>query len=124
MHTNYVVQETTVRETGESAVFSLGENFNLNLLLTLGITHATERESLDLDIHTSSDGKSWSDAPAVSFRQKFYCGTYEMDMPASDARFVKVVWRLSRWGRGAINPFFRFYLTAEPVQTRVLAGVA
>ncbi len=121
---NFFVEETTVREGGESAVIPVGEYANQNLLLTLGITHAMEQESLDVDIYASRDGKSWPDRPAVSFARKFYCGTYQMILPRSETRFLKAVWRVSRWGRNESRPFFRFYLFAQETRVRAMAGAA
>jgi hypothetical protein len=62
----FLVEETTVRESGESALFDASEHTNQNLALTLGITHAVEQESIGIDIHGSEDGLSWSPKPIVS----------------------------------------------------------
>ncbi|HVW83400.1 MAG TPA: hypothetical protein VHB50_01920 [Bryobacteraceae bacterium] len=121
---NFLVQETTVRECGESPVFALGEHADQNLLLTLGITHAMEQESLDVDIFVSRDGRTWGDKPVVNFPRKFYCGTYQMILPHSDARYLKAVWRVNRWGRGESRPFFRFYVFAQTARVRAMAGAA
>ena len=45
---NFLMEETTVRESGESAVFDANEHSNQNLLLTFAITHAVEHESIDI----------------------------------------------------------------------------
>jgi hypothetical protein len=121
---DFVVEEITVRECGESAASPVDEHADQSLLLTLSITHAMERESLDVNIYTSRDGKSWPDKPVVSFARKFYCGTYQMILPPSDARFLKAVWRVSRWGRSETRPFFRFYVFAQATRVRALAGAA
>ena len=121
---NFFVEETTIRECGESAVIPAGEYASRNLLVTLGITHAMEQESLDVEIYTSGDGKSWPDKPVVSFARKFYCGTYQMILPRSEMRFLKAVWRVSRWGRNEGRPFFRFYLFAQETRVRAMAGAA
>jgi hypothetical protein len=121
---NFFVEETTIREGGESAVIPVGEYVDQNLLLTLGITHAMEQESLDVDIYASGDGKSWPEKPVVSFARKFYCGTYQMILPRSETRFLKAVWRVSRWGRNGSRPFFRFYLFAQETRARAMAGAA
>ena len=119
---NYVVQETAVREGGQSSVFALGENTGQTLVVTLAITHAMEQESLDLDIYTSADGLSWPKEPEARFRQKSYCGTYHLTLPRSEARYMKAVWEVSRWRHSAGRPFFQFYVSAEPV--RAMAGAA
>jgi hypothetical protein len=122
---NFYVEEITVRECGESAAIPVDEHTDQSLLLTLGITHAMEQESLDVDIYTSRDGKSWPDKPVVSFARKFYCGTYQMILPRSEARYLKAVWRVSRWGRSESRPFFRFYVFAQATtRMRAMAGAA
>jgi hypothetical protein len=121
---NFFVEEITVRECGESAVIPVDEHSDHNLLLTLGITHAMEQESLDVDIYASSDGKLWPDKPSVSFARKFYCGTYQMVLSPSEGRFIKAVWRVSRWGRSESRPFFRFYVFAQTVRAHAMAGAA
>lgn len=121
---NYVVEETAVREPGESSVFELGEDVDQNLLITLGITHAIEQESIDVEIFSSSDNRVWSMQPVVSFPRKFFCGTYQMILPHSSGKFLKAVWRVSRWGRAESRPFFRFYIFAQRARARALAGAA
>ncbi len=119
---DFVIRETTVREAGESAVFHLSKYSDNTLLLTLGITHAMQQETLDLEIFTSGDGEAWSKTPVVSFRQKSYCGTYHVSLPRSGAKFLKAAWQLSRWRHTEGLPLFRFYLAAEPA--RAMAGAA
>jgi len=121
---NWFVEEITVRECGESVKIPIDEYLDQSLLLTLGITHAIEQESLDVDIYTSSDGKSWTDKPVVRFARKFYCGTYQMVLPRSEARFLKAAWRVIRWGRIDSRPFFRFYVFAQATRVRAMAGAA
>lgn len=121
---NFVFEESTVRESGESGVFDLLDNNTDNLLLTLGITHAVEQESLDVEIVGSNDGQSWSSRPLTNFTQKFYCGTYQTMLPRLPYRYIKAVWRAHRWGRGGSRPFFRFYIFVQPARARALAGAA
>ena len=121
---DFVLTETTVREGGESPVFTVAEHGGAGLVLTLGITHAMEQESLDLDILESHDGKSWTPKPRASFRNKYYCGTYQQVLDGEHARFLKAVWRVSRWGRSESPPFFRFYLFAQEARSRAFAGAA
>jgi hypothetical protein len=121
---DFFVEETTIREGGESAAIPVGEYASQNLLLTLGITHAMEQESLDVEFYASRDGRSWPERPVVSFARKFYCGTYQMILPRSEVRFLKAVWRVSRWGRSENRPFFRFYVFAQETGVRAMAGAA
>jgi hypothetical protein len=121
---DFVLPEITVRECGESPVFTVDEHGETGLVLTLGITHAMEQECLDLDILESSDGKTWSPKPTASFRNKFYCGTYQHILEGGHSRCLKAVWRVSRWGRSESPPFFRFYLFAQEARSRAFAGAA
>jgi hypothetical protein len=118
----FLVEETTVRESGESAVFDANELSNQNLMLTFAITHAVEHESIDMSIYGSRDGITWAAKPLVSFAPKFYCGTYQVTLPPCEARYLKAAWRVLRWSRAEQQPFFRLYLFAQP--SRVCVAVA
>ena len=122
---DFLIEEITVREPGESSVFDAGESSSLFLLLTLGITHAVERESISVDILASKDGLRWVSAPVATFTPKSYCGTYKLRIPTTGVRYLKAVWRLQRWSRADQRPFFRFYLHAAPALDRAMvAGAA
>ncbi len=122
----FVIEETTVRESGESAVFEIGQNAPRTLLLTLSITHSVEQQNIHLDIYGSQDGKIWPSSPLVSFPQKCYCGEYQIMTVAPDGiRYLKAVWRVNRWARNDRRPFFRFCIFADQAHTRVaFAGAA
>jgi hypothetical protein len=121
---DFLVPEITVREGGEGSVLVLDQPGKTSLVLTLSITHATEQESLDLDIHDSSDGLLWSPEPIASFKKKSYCGTYQLVTSAARGAFIKAVWRVNRWSRSEARPFFKFYLFAQEARARVVAGAA
>jgi hypothetical protein len=110
---NFLIEETTVRNGGESPVLSLGEGTNRPLLLTLCISHVVERQNLDVEILASQDGLVWSPQPVANFLQKFSCGTYDMILLNSGVRFLKAVWRISRWGRPTDHPLCRFSLSVQ-----------
>lgn len=121
----FFVEEITVRESGESAVFDMHEHAAQNLLLTFGITHAVEQESIAIAIHDSVDGLAWSLRPIASFAPKSYCGTYQLILPQSGARFLKATWSVARWSPGGHRPYFRFYVFAQPAVARArVAGAA
>lgn len=120
---DFLIAETTVRESGESAAFETDERGAAGLVLTLGITHAKQQESLDLEIFDSSDGANWSDKPVASFTRKFYCGTYQLLLPHCFGRYLKAAWRVHHWGKGEGKPFFRMYLFAQEARSRA-AGAA
>ena len=121
----FLLEETAVRECGESDVFDLAENAREPILLIFGITHAVEQESITLEIHGSKDGKSWSSHPIASFPPKYYCGDYQIAVPPRDVRYLKAAWRVSRWGRSDSRPYFRFYICAREARTVIaMAGAA
>jgi hypothetical protein len=123
---DFLLEETTVRESGESPIFDASEPSSHNLVLTFGITHAIEQESIGLDIHGSKDGLCWTPRPIVSSAPKSYCGTYQLIVPrSSEARYLKAVWQVLRWSHEDQRPFFRFYIFAERSRTRAaMAGAA
>ena len=120
----FLIEEATVREGGESSPVALGEGSADGILITLGVTHVIEQQSLDVDILVSEDGVAWNPFPAGSFLRKFYCGTYQILVPRSRARFLKAAWRLNRWGSGDHGPYCRFYLYAQSARVRAMAGAA
>jgi len=115
----FLVEETIVRESGESAVFDATEHHDQNLVLTFRITHAVEDESIDIDIQGSKDGFSWLPDPLARFAPKSYCGTYRLTLPRSHARYLKAVWKVLRWSRADRRAFFCFSIVAQPVRSRV-----
>jgi len=121
----FLLEETTVRESGETAVFDANHHSDQDLLLTFAITHAVEHESIDVSIYGSRDGVSWGPKPIASFAPKYYCGTYQLILPDCDARYLKAAWRVQRWSRGDHQqPFFRVYIFVQPSRARVAAAGA
>jgi hypothetical protein len=115
---NFLVEETTVRDSGESAVFDIGQDSRQSVVLTLGITHAVEQQHIQMQILGSPDGENWSLRPLAVFPPKCYCGEYKITLPPSGMPYLKVVWRAVRWGRNEQRPFFRLYVFADTVQVR------
>lgn len=110
----FLVAEQEVREDGQSAAIAVEAP---SLLLTLGITDIVEQESLDVTLHGSTDGETWTAKPVAAFPQKFYKGVSAIlvDLAATpEVRFLQARWKVNRWGRGDLTPRFRFYVFAEP----------
>jgi hypothetical protein len=123
---NFIVEEAVRREDGNSPPLDITGAQGGTLLLTLGITRIIEQESLDIAVYGSADGNEWGAKPLASFPQKFYCGTYSVFLDLSnspDIRFLRIGWKMSRWGRGEPKPLFGFYLFAAKVATPVAVGV-
>lgn len=120
---DFLVEETAIRESGESTILDTRNCLNENLHLTFCITHAVENESIGVDIYGSKDGLHWPAKPIACFTPKYYCGTYHLLAPVGEARCIKAVWRVVRWSRADNRPFFRFYITAEPAAVPAAAVV-
>jgi hypothetical protein len=123
----FLIEETTVRETGTGPVVDLGVTRDETLIVTFGITRIIEQESIDLTIWGSADGADWGSKPLVAFPQKFYCGTYQIlvDLSAHpEARYLRAKWTMNRWGKGDPKPLFTIYLFAQPMKAEMAALTA
>jgi hypothetical protein len=112
----FLFPETVVREDGAGYAVELADAQGQALEITLGITRIQEQESLDLSVWGSPDGSDWGARPLFAFPQKFYCATYSvpLDLTARpEVRFLRVQWKMNRWGRGEPKPLFGFYVFAE-----------
>jgi hypothetical protein len=121
----FLVTETVVQEEGAGPEVDLGPSQGKLVLLTLGITRIIEQESLDVSIWGSSDQTNWGAKPLICFPQKFYCGTYQIELDLSahpEISHLRAQWKVSRWGRGAPTPLFEFYLFAQETASRVLTA--
>jgi len=121
----FFVPEVVAREDGTSEEFALGTTMRGKpLLLTLGITRILEQESLDVSIWGSADREQWRQIAA--YPQKFYCGTYLLLLDLareSHIRFLRVQWRMGRWGETDPKPVAGFYVAAEELKYQT-AGAA
>jgi len=120
----FLIEETTVRETGTGPALDLGENRSDTIILTFGITRIIEQESIDLSIWGSADGTDWGTKAIATFPQKFYCGTYQILVDLSaypNVRHVRAKWAVNRWGKGDPKPLFTIYAFAQPMKQQVAA---
>ncbi len=121
---NFLLPEIVARKDGAGTEMELAAGAGRPVLLTLGITNSIEQESLDVAIHGSADGQAWTDKPLLTFPQKFYCGTYTLLLDLSghpEVRYLRVQWKMSRWGRGEPTPLFGFYLFAQHTEMAACA---
>ena len=121
---HFLVEETTIRESGQSAVFALSDDYRDDLVVTLGITHALEKERIDVEIFGSYDGAAWPAKPLASFTPKSYCGAYELTLSPCGARYLKAVWSAKRWSRDHAQPYFQIFVSVRPARVRVLTAGA
>ena len=119
----FLVNDSVHREDSSSPEIPLGEAAGKPLLVTLGITRIIEQESLDVTVLGSPDNQTWT--AIGTFPQKFYCGTYAVVLDLSqhpDTRFLKVQWKMGRWGRGEPKPLFGFYVFLKEATAQVVAA--
>lgn len=122
---DFLVEETIVRESGEGAAFEIGQDSRRSLMLTFSITHAVEQQSIHFEIYGSQDGHAWNPEPLLKLGPKCYCGDYQATLHHCRARFLKAVWRVTRWARKDQRPYFRFHIFAEVPRTQAAyAGAA
>jgi hypothetical protein len=110
-----LVPETMVHANGSGPVL---EATNELFQITLAISEVVEQESLELHVHGSPDGITWSAKPILVFPQKFYAGlsTLLLDLKRyPEMRFLQARWKVNRWGRGDLTPKFTFFVVAEPL---------
>jgi hypothetical protein len=123
----FLLPETTIRAAGTGSEIHLGEEPNESLILTLGITRIIEQESVDIAVWGSPDGSNWGAKPLASFPQKFYCGTYQilLDLAGrSDVKYLRVTWKVNRWGKGDPKPLFTLYLFVQEMSRQMAAAGA
>ncbi len=112
----FLVPESLIQEEGTGPAVELGPSQGKLLLLTLGITRIVEQENLDVTIWGSAGGAEWGTKPLVAYPQKFYCGSYHLELDLSDRpeiTHLRARWKVGRWGRGAPTPLFEFYLFVQ-----------
>jgi hypothetical protein len=120
----FLLPETVARQDGMGAEIPFERE---RVQLTLGITRIIAQESLEVSVWGSADGEHWR--PLVAFPQKFYCGTYSVNLDLTlydDVRYLRAQWRMGRWTSGSNRdecaPLFGFYLRAEEGRLRRGAG--
>ncbi len=114
----FLIPEFNAMENGAGDSIDVSSVSGRTIQITLGITRIVEQESLDVSIWGSEDGEHWGAKPVATFPQKFYCGTYSLMVnlaPCPNVRFIRVQWKMNRWGRGSLKPLFGFYVFAQPL---------
>ena len=118
-----VPDKTVVNAKGDGPSVDVSGASNRVFLLTLNITSIVEQESLDVSIHSSADGSTWSAKPVTNFPQKFYQAQHPLLLDLTghaDVKFLRAHWEASRWGRGSETPMFEFNVSIKEVPTDIL----
>ena len=118
-----VPEKTVVSAKGDGPTVDVSSAANRVFLLSLNITDIVEQESLDVSIHGSADGTTWSPKPATNFPQKFYQAQHPLLLDLTghpEVKFLRAHWEVSRWGRGSETPMFEFHVTMKEVPADIL----
>jgi len=122
-----VPEKTVVTAKGDGTATDVSSAAHRVFLLTLAITDIVEQESLDVSIHGSSEGATWTPKPLISFPQKFYRGQHPLLLDLQDrteVKFVRAHWEVYRWGRGSPTPSFAFSVSIKEVPPEILQEAA
>lgn len=123
LDTFLVPAKTIATAKGEGASVDVSGARSRVFLLTLSVAKIVEQEALDVSIHGSADGITWSPKPIASFPQKFYRGEqpFVLDLAGHpDTKFLRAHWDVLRWGRGPETPMFEFSLALKEIPHEVL----
>ena len=106
------------RTDGTGPTVDLGPRHAELVLLSMCINHVTEKETLTVSIWGSVDGIEWGDKPLASFPPKSYCGLYSTFLNLAShphVRYLRVQWKMARYGRGRWDPVFGFSVSIHGV---------
>jgi hypothetical protein len=122
-----LMKERVVNHDGTGPVNELGPETAKLLVLTLGITRAVERESLEIAVWGSEDGETWGAKPLVKYPQKFYCGLYStlLNLAAHPkVRYLRVSWKVEKFPGRDVSPMFGFYVYMQESGARLSSAKA
>ncbi len=127
MKLTLIPPNTKMEANGDGEAFDVSTSSTRTFLCLLTVTDQMEQESLDVSIHGSADGATWTPKPLLKLPQQFYRGHSKMILDLSlrtKIRFIRARWELNRWGRGAPLPMFvaGLELTEVPPMSRETPG--
>jgi hypothetical protein len=123
----FLVPESVARANGAGPVVALDAGQCKLLVLTLGIDRVLEQGALQVNIWGSMDRNDWGLRPLLAFPPKSYCGIYSQLLNLCkhpSVRYLRVEWKMSRWGKPATDPLFEFSVFAEESGARLKADEA
>ena len=118
---------TKMEANADGDSFDVSTSSTRTFLCVLTVTDQMEQESLDVSIHGSADGTTWTPKPLLKLPQQFYRGHSKMVLDLSlrpEIKFIRARWEVNRWGRGAPLPMFvaGLELTEVPPMSRETPG--
>lgn len=127
MKLTLIAPNTKMETSGEGASHDISSSATRTFLCLLTVADQLEQESLDVSIHGSPDGQTWTTKPLLKLPQQFYRGHTKMVLDLSlrpEIKFLRAKWDLNRWGRGAPLPMFAagLELSEIPAMSRETPG--
>jgi len=118
----FLLPEHLARTDGAGSPLNLGPDAGKLLVLTLGIDRVLQQEALHVSIFGSANGTDWGSRPLIAFPPKSYCGLYSQLLNLAkhpDICYLRAAWKMSRWYKGASDPLFGFYVSADESGARL-----
>src|SRR5690242_12392887 len=106
------------RTDGTGPVVDLGTQHAELLVPSICVNHVIENETLTVSIWGSADGIDFGEKPLASFPPKSYCGLYTTFLNLAShphVRYLRVQWKMARYGRGRWDPVFGFSVSMQGV---------
>jgi hypothetical protein len=122
-----LLPEVEAQSDGAGPEVDIGQDRGKLLVLTLSIDHVTEQEGLIIAVWGSPDGHDWRTRPILTLPEKYYCGMYSVLLNLAkhpDVRYLRVEWKMRRWGKGSPVPKFGFSVFTERSGSHVSTFVA
>src|ERR1700730_7201828 len=117
-----LLPEQITQSDGIGPKIDVGTDQGRLLVLTLSIDSVVEKEGLVVSVWGSSDGRDWGPKSLLTLSEKYYCGLYSalLNLAKHPAvHYLRVEWKIRRWGRGNNVPEFGFSVLGERSGLRV-----
>jgi hypothetical protein len=122
-----LLPEVVAQKAGSGPDIDVGPQQAKLLVLTLSIGQVVEKEGLVVSVWGSPDGRDWGDKPLQTLPERYYCGMYSSLLNLTKypaVRYLRMEWKMRRWGKGDPVPTFGFSVFAERSGSRVSTAVA
>ena len=121
-----LLPEQIAQSDGIGPRIDVGADQGRLLVMTLSIDQVSEKDGLIVSVWGSTDGRDWGYKPLMRLPEKFYCGIYSslLNLAKCPAvRYLRVEWKMRRWGKGNSVPKFGFSAFTDRSGARVSAAV-
>ena len=122
-----LLPEQIAQSDGIGPRIDVGVDQGKLLVMTLSIDQVSEKDGLIVSVWGSSEGRDWGYKPLLRLPEKFYCGMYSSLLNLAKypaVRYLRVEWKMRRWGKGNLIPTFGVSVFTERSGARVSEAVA